>query len=347
MAQLFGAFKGLSALKDMGDLAAKVDVNKWMEFLKKLDKPKTNQMLKHLNAVVDGKDVSGDKDSQADSGDEAEPEEEEAVLEEVLEETAEGVVEVGLTTITTAFLLLQNLIRFSWAFIIFTLALLALSFLFELIYPFNLTPEESAARGVEILVVVQRIWDFSAAILNAGFSVLRPLIPLWNGLVQYTFQPLVFIFLEVVAMLLPPFFDPDIFYAMSPVDPTSGKRVSLPFYGFDCRAGLSPSEQFNAITSEPANPEYAARTAMAWCGVKGWFQAGITGMHVSRKLAETHRNVNGGWLTSNHTELVRNAVGGRLLLPWEVVERVVERRLSQASAHQLRELHQMRQMQVS
>ena len=258
-------------------------------------------------------------------------------------EEASGMTDTAAHTVVAAAKVASNFFTFAWAFVVFGVAILALSFLFELLYPFSLTPEEATARAVDTLTVVQRVYDFSTTAVNMGTTLVRPVVPVFNSVVQYVATPLVFIFMEQVASLLPPNFDPDLFYGMSPKDPVTGKRQDVPYYGYSCSAGLSASEQLNAISSKPTDANYGARTAMAWCGLKGWYQAGITGMHTGRRLAQDHRSED-GWMASNHTEVLRERVGDHFLIPWEIVERVMERRLSHANARQLRELQQVRQL---
>ena len=93
-------------------------------------------------------------------------------------------------------------------------------------------PADKAYTTTMMLAAVQQLWDFFTSSFNIFASIVQqPLIPLWNSVSQYVVQPMVFITIEIVSMILPPFGDRDVFYALSKTD---HERK-----GFDCYASLN------------------------------------------------------------------------------------------------------------
>lgn len=216
-----------------------------------------------------------------------------------------------------------KLVKMLWVWLAVGLGLLALSFLFELLYPWDAEPEVLTLRSVDMLTIVQQWTDFLLGALRIAISIVRPLIPLWNSVSNYIFQPVIYIALEIVAMLIPPFFHHDVFFVM-PDDPKF-------FKGFSCigsetaRAELAAKALADGVLLE-TDPD-AAYTSMAWCGIQGWYEGGVTAMNNARRLTEEITERNGGWPPRSFEDASRlhAAAGGRVVLPLDVVERVTRR----------------------
>ena len=216
-----------------------------------------------------------------------------------------------------------KLVKMLWVWLAIALALLALSFLFELLYPWNAEPEVLTLRAVDMLTVVQRWTDFLFGAARVFFSILRPLIPLWNAWSNYVAQPTIYIALEIVSMLIPPFFHHDVFFVM-PSDPEY-------FKGFSCvgsetaRADLAAKALADGVLLE-SDPD-AAYTSMAWCGIDGWYKGGVTAMGNVRRLTAEITERNGGWPPRSFEDAaaLHAAAGGRVVLPLDVVDRVTRR----------------------
>ena len=216
-----------------------------------------------------------------------------------------------------------KLVKMLWVWLAVGLALLALSFLFELLYPWDADPEVLTLHAVDMLTVVQQWTDFLLGAARLFFSVLRPLIPLWNSVSNYIMQPIIYIALEIVSMLIPPFFHHDVFFVM-PDDPRF-------FKGFSCigsemaRAELAASALADGVLLE-SDPD-AAYTSMAWCGIQGWYEGGATAMGNVRRLTAEITERNGGWPPRSFEDAasLHDAAGGRVVLPLDVVDRVTRR----------------------
>ena len=209
-----------------------------------------------------------------------------------------------------------KVVSFLWAFLGVGLGLLALSFLFEFLYPFSAEPEVLAMHAVDMLTVVQQWADFLLSAMRMFLRILRPLIPLWNSASQYVVQPIIFITIEIVSMLIPPFFDHDVFFVMP--EPTPGN----PYRGFSCTA----SDAIGAGIISQSDPE-AGYTSMAWCGIEGWYKSGVTAMGNVRRLRDEMTDANGGRPPSGWADAQRlqAAAGGRFVIPLDLLDRVTRR----------------------
>ena len=75
-------------------------------------------------------------------------------------------------------------------------------------------------------------------------------------------------------MMLPPFGDKDVFYALS--------NNNQDLKGFDCYATLAHDyrivDELERLQLDPETftREERAFTSMAWCGIVGWYQQGAT-----------------------------------------------------------------------
>ena len=217
--------------------------------------------------------------------------------------------------------ILLRTVQLLWVWLAVALALLALAFLFELFYPFDTSPEDLAKRAVDSLTVLQQWVDFFLFALRMFFSVLRPLVPLWNAFSQYVFQPVVFISMEIVSMLIPPFFHHDSFFVMPRV------TDDAPYRGFSCAGSLSDAG--GLLTPEELAMEGIERayTSMAWCGILGWYEGGKTAMISTRRLRERITERNGGRPphTITDAESLRDAAGSRVVFPLQMLDRVTRR----------------------
>ena len=198
------------------------------------------------------------------------------------------------------------------------LGLIALSFLFELIYPFEMNVEELAWKSLGLLAIVQTWADFTLTLTRLMFKIMRPFIPAWNSFSQYVTQPMIFITLEIVSMLIPPFLEHDTFFIMS--------NAGAEFKGFDCAAGTLEADGL-AVPMIEANEERLAYTSAAWCGIKGFYKEGITAMGDARRLAEQMTIDQDGWHPNTFADARRlhEAAGGRVVLPSDAFSRLVRR----------------------
>ena len=216
-----------------------------------------------------------------------------------------------------------KVVKMLWVWLAVGLALLALSFLFELLYPWNAEPEVLTQHAVDMLTIVQQWTDFLLGAARVFFSILRPFIPMWNSWSNYVVQPIIFIALEIVSMLIPPFFHHDVFFVM-PGDPEY-------FKGFSCigseaaRAALAAKALADGVLLK-SDPD-AAYTSMAWCGIEGWYKGGVTAMGSVRRLTAEITERNGGWPPRSFEDAaaLHAAAGGRVVLPLDVVDRVTRR----------------------
>ena len=230
------------------------------------------------------------------------------------------------------------MLRLGFGFGVFAIVLFLIGALCEAVWPYNESAGQKAYTATMFLVALQQVWDFFVGSFNIAASVVQPMIPLWNAFVQYSCQPVFFITIEIISLVLPPFGNPDVFFALT--DEASNER------GFDCYATLREWEGHggDAITNEmellqidPSDysREQRAFSSMAWCGMIGWYQQGMTAVLDGRRLAEelstehdlgTERMVLHPHRMAQAREL-RERSRDAVPLPLDMVERVTRIRL--------------------
>lgn len=233
---------------------------------------------------------------------------------------------VGLSALFSAFnrFLIALLV---WS--IFGLALLAVALIFELAYPFTSTPEELFDTALGMVNTTQKYSDIGLTALNIGMSILRPLIPLWNGLSNYIVEPVVFIMIETIAQVVTG--DNNFFFLMS-----QGEEDE-PFHGYNCYAtdlkgkSLDEWEESNPFYDEnnrPYRPDDVkehitiGRSSQAWCGLYTYYAAGITGVEDAHLMAHPRRP---GETGTERARRLRDDSGGIFSLPRGVARRLSER----------------------
>lgn len=199
----------------------------------------------------------------------------------------------------------------------------------EVIWPYQDDPSAKAYTGILILTVIAKAWNFIAATFNIFIGILQPLVPAWNALSQYVVQPIVFISLEIISLILPPFGNPDVFFVLNNDD----------FKGYDCYATLKDNY---GIDTEKARVEFdpdqlsaeeRAKTSMAWCGILGYYQMGQTGVVHARQLAqELSARVPGVSelvhpRTMEDARRIRAVANHTIPLPLDTVKRVTKARM--------------------
>jgi hypothetical protein len=225
---------------------------------------------------------------------------------------------------------------------IFGMALLALSIIFDIVYPFEEEPEMLFYKSREVLYAVQGYSNLGFDSLNVGMTVLQPVIPLWNSVTNYVVEPMVFIMTEVVATVVTG--NRDFFFFLSDDDET--------YNGYECFAtnmsGVPPLTEdaannplLNTDAQVPTPLKQhemdemlrVAKSSQAWCGLYTYYAAGITGVEKAHwmkrsedeadyaKQASTYKTES----AFNRARRLRDATGRIVALPRGVARRMSEK----------------------
>lgn len=231
--------------------------------------------------------------------------------------------------------ILRNASQILLQFLLVALAMMLLTILVDLLLPFEVAPEQAIKRSLSLATIAKQWYEFARGVLNGLGGVLNAFIPGWNSFSQYVFSQVVFFSVKLASRMISFFLDdmsdnasagdpgnPDLFFAMT----------GNPFQGFSCAATDSHYDQYSALDKRgpdahpPLRPEdlgdAAAYTAMAWCGIKGWYRSGATGVTHARRLGARLAAEGGGYWPASFASAraMREAAGGQLGLGPAVVE---------------------------
>ena len=99
--------------------------------------------------------------------------------------------------------MLSSFLKVGLIYLSIALTFFLVMLLFELIYPFSAPPELLFSVALKSFVSLQTYTDFASSAANLFFgSLVDPLIPAWNNLIEYTFEPFVFVLMEAFALVL-------------------------------------------------------------------------------------------------------------------------------------------------